>query len=131
MGVVSFLHKFNTKKRSVAVSTEKLMLADQALGLVFRTIALEKNQMLYPVQTNAISHKEHQAIIVDAAQKLVVRLQTLVDNQDAHPTPQPLDFITTIQALNNAIDAYQEDEHTLPQLLLVCSSIKTSLEKNS
>lgn len=127
MGVVSFFNTFSSNRKTDPSFTTRLMDANQTLDQVFRTIALEKNQMLYPVSTNAISHKEHQSAVVIATKKLVTNLQH-IDNQGIESTDF-LDFINTIHTLETAIATYQTDEQSLPQLLLACSSIKLALEK--
>ena len=130
MGVVSFFGGLRAKKPSAVTLTSAIASTEQALTVVFRDIASEKNQMLYPTQTHTMSHAEHRANVVSSAKNLILSIDTLIfASQDKPLVPALLDLTTAAELLEKSILAYQENDHVLSQLLLACSSIKINLEK--
>lgn len=130
MGIVSFLGGLSTKKPSLIAQTNAIASAEQALTIIFRDIASEKNQLLYPALTHPISHAKHQATVISSAKNLMKSLSTLIFTTQGSSIESPLiDLINATESLEKSIAAYQENDQVLSQLLLSCSSIKIHLEK--
>ncbi len=130
MGVASFFGGLSTKKPTVNRLASAIASAEKALTIVFRDIASEKNQLLYPVLSHIISHAEHQATVISAAKNLIQALTVLIFTSKNKPLDQSLlDLVHTTELLEKSITAYQKNDQVLSQLLLVCSSIKIHLEK--
>ena len=130
MGVVSFFGGLRAKRLTIATVAGAIENTEQALATVFRHIASEKNQMLYPALPRAISHAEHQAAILSAANNLIQALEELIFSaQNRHPDQFLVDLTNAIELLEKSITAYQKNDQALSQVLLACSSVKINLEK--
>lgn len=130
MGVASFFGRLSTKKPTVNTLASAIASAEQALTVVFRDIASEKNQLLYPALSHIISHAEHQATVISAAKNLLQALTVIIFTSKNKPLDQSLlDLVHTRELLEISIAAYQKNDQVLSQILLVCSSIKIHLKK--
>jgi hypothetical protein len=130
MGVVSFFGGLSTKKPTATTQASAIKTTENALKILFRDIASEKNQMLYPALSNIISHAEHQASVIASAKNLLQALTVLIFSLKNKPIdPSLLDLVYTTELLEKSIIAYQKNDQVLSQLLLICSSIKIHVEK--
>jgi hypothetical protein len=124
MGVVSFFDILGTKKESAPDSSKNFIAANLALGDLFKTIASQKNQILYTTKNESTARPNYHSLVTQIAQKLVTSLQLCMSEQGF--TQELTNNIRTLEA---AIIDYKKNEMALSQIILVCSSIKMNLEK--
>lgn len=124
MGVVSFYNILEIKEESVPDALKNFTAVNLALDDLFRTIALQKNKILYAPDNYSIPHRNYQTHVILAAQKLLEKLQFCM-SEDTFAQ----ELTSNIQTLEGAIMDYKKNEMALSQIILVCSSIKMSLGK--
>ncbi|MBM3886422.1 hypothetical protein FJ364_00705 [Candidatus Dependentiae bacterium] len=130
MGVVSILNRLSIKKPIKDRLIKEIDSVERALTIVFRDIACEKNQMLYPAFISTLSHTEHQAMIIASAKELMQHLHALIfTTQTQSSTTELQDLAQAATSLEKFISDYEQNDQVLSHVLLACSSIKINLEK--
>lgn len=123
--IMGTLLKMAQKQGREVVSKQTLLnAAKRTLALIFHSIALEKNKLIYPsLADKAPTNPSTQ----DLAKELFELLLLLQKKNYVEFLQQ--DFLANLLELEEALFAYEIDDRSLPQLILTCSSIKVLLEK--
>lgn len=129
MGVVVFCNDFGSKTQDHTACFYQLKQVENSLNQVFREIAAQNNQVLTP-PASPIKPYQYQHSINVAAKKLLLSLTVLSSMHHEEINPHHTScLINAIETLKKSIAIFEENKQQLAQILLVCSSIKSLLEK--
>lgn len=130
MGIMTLFADAGEKKQPPGNLGDAIVHAELALTMIFRDIAAENNNLFIPGSVCVINQTQHHGTIVASAKKLTQSLQNLnamLEQQNASNNQTDIGGVRL--ALEEIIACYQKNRASLADVLCICSTIKTSLEK--
>lgn len=130
MGIMSLFADAGEKKQPPGDLGDAIVHAEVALTMIFRDIAAENNNLFIPGSVCTIDQTKHHSVVVASAKKLNASLQELATMLSHQNTRNSQTDIAGIKlALEEIMMCYQKNSATLADILRICGTIKTNLEK--